>query len=95
LTHGCSGGLPLAVMLYAKSEGLNTENEYPYENKKLEGTCRMIPETVPKKYLNGVEATLVGNTKNQPNYNSNTIYAMLKKGPVFTSFDAGSISGYK
>lgn len=81
LTNGCKGSFPLYVAAYHASVGSVTEQEYPYVAKEL-GSCNI--KTTPNKYISGLEGTLY--SVNESYFNSKTVMALLKKGPVSILF---------
>lgn len=77
--QGCNGGLMDQAFTYAKTTGLNTEDEYPYKGR--DGTCAV-------KSSKGVKVTSFADVKkNSPSQ----LKAAVAEGPVSIALDGAGL----
>lgn len=92
LTSGCNGGWVTNVGLYAKSNGLMTEAEYPYLNAV--GSCNYNPSTA-KQYIDGMTGHGDLLSIKYHAYHPGFLYEQLKYGPVGIAIDGNILKEYK
>lgn len=96
LTHGCSGGNPGLVAVYAHTFGIPTNQDYAFTRHE-NPTCQSTGKKYFRHKILGIKGTLTYFEKStgQKLYNSATVYNLLKSGPIVTSLDSNLLDGYK
>jgi C1A family cysteine protease len=96
ISHGCNGGNPTLVGIYAKSVGLMFDSDYPYIERE-NPTCK-FDKSKSYQYIDGIEVLpdpYKNTGRKNPYHHSYSVYQMLTKGTVVVGIDGNGINDYK
>jgi len=95
LSGGCGGGNAFEMGVYAKSQGLMNNADYPYTGAS--GTCQ-YNSAKAGIYLDGLEQVGcdpgLAYTTNNLTTTSAQLYSMLSRGALYTTFNTTAFAGY-